>query len=222
MQGARQIERFVHARVAHHRSEGHELGVVQPLVQPVVDRAVGGRGHDGACAQGSRAVFATPEIEAQNPALREHPRRHFDDPLAHDERRPAAQEHCVGAGHEIAAEVEIPELFPPGEKRSEAVALHQQLKHSARGLTLIGHRGIDEDFVEGKPLGDALGQFDVGENAARDRQIARTLPLENPVQRGERHLLENLLHRGGDILTPPARGQLLQPGHDFAHPDVGS
>ena len=60
-----------------------------------------------------------------------------------------------------------------------------------------------------KPLGDALGQFDVGENAARDRQIARTLPLENPVQRGERHLLENLLHRGGDIFTPAARGQLL-------------
>ena len=95
------------------------------------------------------------------------------------------------------------------------------MKHSARGLTLIGHRRIDEDFVEGKPLGDALGQFHVGEDAARRGQIARTLALENPVERGERHLLENLLHRSRDILAPPARGQLLQLGRDFAHPDVG-
>ena len=165
--------------------------------------------------------IATPEIEAQNPALREHPRRHFDDPLAHDERRPAAQEHCVGAGHEIAAEVEIPELFPPGEKRSEAVALHQQLKHSARGLTLIGHRGIDEDFVEGKPLGDALGQFDVGENAAeiaklRGRSRSKILSSEASVTCSRTCCTE------AAISSRRRRGQLLQPGHDFAHSDVGS
>ena len=88
------------------------------------------------------------------------------------------------------------------EERRQSVALQQELQDAAGRLALIRHGGIDEHFLEREAFGDALGQLDIGENAARDRQIARPLARKDLVKRGERHLFKDLLHRGRDILAP--------------------
>ena len=96
------------------------------------------------------------------------------------------------------------------------------MQDAAGRLALIRHGGIDEHFVEREAFGDALGQFDIGENAARDRQIARPLAGKNFVKRGERHLFEDLLGRGRDILAPRACGQPLEIGDDLLELDIGA
>ncbi len=200
---ARAVVPVAVGRVLHHggRRKGHELRAIQALIEPVVDRGVGGVEEDRAVPEGPRPVLHAAGDPGHDLLLDEQLRHPGVDVIAALVGDPRALEQDTdGLLGDLGAQVGMGKRV-----RAGAVSLGEPGQARACRDALVGHGRMDPQAVDLGALPQQLVDPHVGEDTARQHDVAVAGLPQRPEHVGHQQILEPLLRGGADVLAGEAR-----------------
>ena len=89
----------------------------------------------------------------------------------------------------------------------QTVTLQQIAKRAARRHALVAHGGEDENLIERQPFGENPIEPHIGKDAAGETEMPRLVAPQQPLDRAQHGVFQNLLDRGRGVFPAHADGK---------------